>query len=247
MKNLGENLKKARIRSGFTQKQVESALGLRELALKDYETERIKLPAEMAMKLASLFHMSVEELLSGTYQSIYKINQPQKLLQVEMLFTKGDTNFMFLDPVIRAHLEEYADQILELTIFELITMNFSERQKKAFILELLKVMGSLMGADQKISPEEMTFYNGLIKHFGLEDKNRTISKSLTQRHSPDLSHFHHQPSAKHFLIWMMFFLAKSDGAIDPLELNYIKEIAETLKINRTNFVMMSKFFLKETN
>jgi cytoskeletal protein RodZ len=57
MKILGQNLKKARIQVGLTQKEVESKLGLRDFSIKDFESGRLKLPIDMAAKFAELYKL----------------------------------------------------------------------------------------------------------------------------------------------------------------------------------------------
>ena len=53
----------ARKRSGYSQKQVEAILGLRNLQIFDYESMRLKLPVEVAVDMANLYGCSLEELL----------------------------------------------------------------------------------------------------------------------------------------------------------------------------------------
>ncbi len=244
MLEIGENLKKHRMKAGFTQKEVESRLGWRDLMMKDLETERLKLPAEYAIKLASLYKISLDELLTNKNQN-HGSEQSQTLNQVKSLFQKSDIDLIFLDPVIRAHLEEYQDQILDKSIFELVTIDLTERQKKEFSSEVLKGLGSLMGIDGKVSKDELSFLNSLIINLKLDDKTKVITKTISNHHLPNIAYFHHRPAAKHFMIWLMFYMSKSDGSITHQELEFIEQSAEALKVNRTNFLFIKKFFIKE--
>jgi transcriptional regulator with XRE-family HTH domain len=242
---IGENLKKARVKSGLTQREVEKKLGLRELSLKDYETERLKLPVETAMKFSRLYHVSLDELVTGESVQTENDFQTKKLHELSSLFKRSDTELMFLDPVIRSYLEEFQDKLLEDSFFNIMTINFTEKDRKEFGREILLTLGSLMGADQKVTDEELAFVQELVQRLGLEDKAGTIKKSFVLKHRPILAHFKQQPSAKHFLIWLLFLLARSDGDISPDEVTYIEDCSETIKVNRTQFLWIKKFFIRE--
>lgn len=244
MSLIGENLKKYRMKAGFTQKEVEARLELRELMMKDLETERLKLPAELAISLSALYKVSLDELL--TNKTLSKDSEQMNVLsQLKLLFKKSEIDLLFMDPVIRAHLEEYQDQVLDLSLFDLISIDLTEKQKKDFSSEILKTLGSLMGVDGKVTRDELDFLNNLISSFGLDEKAKSITKTITNLHTPSVVHFHNRPAAKHFLIWLMFYMSKSDGNVSHQELAFIETCAETLKVNRSNFVFIKKFFNKE--
>lgn len=240
MSQIGINLKKARIQAGMTQKEVESKLGLRSLSVKDYETERLKLPIEVANKFAKLYNTDLIALTSDDDKT--QTSQIRSLSSIGHMLTANDTNIIFLDPVIRAHIEEHSDNFFEKTIFDLIIANFTSRQKKSVMIEILKTLGSLMGADKKITENEMIFYNNLLNDLGLEEHTRSISRSFTTRHSPNIQSFNQVAALKHFTIWLMFLMAKSDSKISPEELIYTEECAELLKINRSNFLSIKNHF-----
>jgi uncharacterized tellurite resistance protein B-like protein len=107
---------------------------------------------------------------------------------------------------------------------------------------MLKTFGSLMGADKKISENEMTFFNDIIIDMGLTFQTKSISRSFTVKHLPDIKHFGQIVALKHFAIWLMYFLAKSDGKICLEEIAYIEECAELLKVNRTNYLAIKSHF-----
>lgn len=246
MKNIGQKLKDARNKAGLTQKEVEEKLGLRELAIKDYETERLKLPAEMAAKLAQIYKINVSELL-GQKNLDKNSKQNQKLALIQSFFNDQKMNTIFLDPIIRAFLENYHDKVIELTTFELMTIDLTEKQKKDFATDLLKILATLMGADGKIGPEELAFLNTLIVTFELDEKSRAITRSITQKYlvDPEAAYFKNRHHLKHFVVWLMYFLAQSDEKIQSEEIQYIEETADILRINRSNYLYIKKFFLKD--
>ncbi len=245
MSEMGPRLKAVRARAGFTQKDVEAKLGLRELAMKDYETGRIKLPAEMALNLAKLYGVTVEELLSEELNQNSSASQVLKLSHLDTFFSSSDFSLLFMDPVIRAYLEEYREQILDHSVFDLLTQSFTPRQKNALAMEMLRVLASLIGVDDKVSKEEMDFLRRLIRHFGLEERSRAILKSATVRYRPNLAHFQQRAESRHFLLWLLFFIAKSDGTITAFEMEFIEECAESLRISRSSYLFIKKFFVKE--
>jgi transcriptional regulator with XRE-family HTH domain len=245
MPSLGERLKAARARAGFTQKDVEAKLGLRELSMKDYETERLKLPAHLAVKFAELYGVSVDELLGITGAEPKPGPQAATLGRVSSLFSRQETSLLFLDPVIRAFLEEHQEKVFDHSVFDLLTLHYSPREKNRFATELLRTLASLMGVDKKISAEESQFLRELIQNFGLTEHAKGIVKMNTLRYVPDAAFFQGRPEAKHLLLWLLFLIAKSDHQINVEEIQYIEECAETLKVNRSNYLHIKKFFVKE--
>lgn len=247
MLKIGQNLKKARINAGLTQKDVESHFGLRDLSMKDFETERLKLPAEMAAKLAEFYNISISQLLSEEPSIDKKFLQNSQLMQISSLFNRGEMDLLYHDPVIRAYLEDFLDQILDYSIFDLLTISMSKKEKNDFSEQILKTLGTLMSVDNKITECEMNFFNSLINQLGIVGKQKSISRSMTLKHLPELKYFMQRNAAKHFLVWMMFYLAKSDGEITFDEIHSIEECAETLKLNRSNFLTIKKHFIKGSN
>lgn len=245
MSSLGEKLKAARVRAGLTQKDVEAKLGLRDLALKDYETERLKLPAPMALKFAELYGVSTDELLGTPGAEPKPAPQAVTLGRVSSLFSRQEVSLLFMDPVIRAYLEEHPEKIFDHSVFDLLTGEYSAREKKRFATELLRTLASLMGVDKRISPEESQFLRELIQSFGLEESAKGIVKMNTTRYLPEAAVFQGKPPAKHLLLWLLFLIAKSDNQINPEEVRYIEECAEHLKVNRSNYLEIKKFFVKE--
>ncbi|RYZ94325.1 MAG: XRE family transcriptional regulator [Proteobacteria bacterium] len=245
MPSLGERLKAARTAAGFTQKDVEARLGLRDLSLKDYETERIKLPAQVALKFAELYGITVDELLGTAGPRPKEGPQSARLAEVSGLFSRGDVGLLFLDPVIRAHLEEHSAKIFDHSIFELLSLSLNAKAKRALGTEILRSLSSLMGVDQRITPEENEFLRQIIRHLDCGDAAKGIIKYTSVRYRPEEEVFRGHPEQKHLLLWLLFLIAKSDGGVNADEILYIEECAEALKVNRSNYLFIKKFFVKE--
>lgn len=243
---LGQKLKNARIKAGLTQKEVEAKLGLRDLTMKDYETERLKLPTEIAAKFADIYKISISELIGENTKPI-NVSQQKNLFGIESLFQQPKYATIYFDPVIRAYIENFKDQIFKDSLFKIMTSHLSEKQQIEFSIELFKLIASLMGADGKISAEEQTFLYFLMSEMNLNDKTRSVSKAITHKHLPDENSvlWKNAPHLKHFIIWLMYFLAQSDEDIRQEESQFIEECSEKLKVNRSNFLYIKSFFIKD--
>lgn len=241
MSSIGQNLKQARVQAGFTQKEVEAKLGLRDLSMKDFETERIKLPAEMAKTFADLFNVSVSVIVTGDEKQASS-GQAKHLGQLGQLFSRGDLGPIYLDPVIRAQIEEHSDKVFSHSVFELLTLDFTELQKSKVASDILKSLGSLMAVDEKVSEEELSFLKDLIRSLELDPQSKPITKAITHQHFPVLEVYKHNSGLKHFTIWLMYLLSKSDGRVTHEEVSFIDKCAELLKINRTNYITIKNYF-----
>ncbi len=244
MSIIGENLRRARQNSGLTQKEVEAHLNLRSLSVRDFESERLKLPVDIAVKFAKLYHVSLDDLIQGK-RLVEDLEQKEKLTHLEFFFHKGDVDFLFFDPVIRAQLEEYPDKVLDTPVFEILTIHFSEKQKNDVKTEILKTIGSLLGIDYETTDAEIDFFVRLCARLGLSEKSHMMNKSLNEMYLPKISHFHQRPSIRHFLLWVLFFIARSDGIISNAELEYIQECSDALRIHRSHFLGIKKYFVRE--
>ncbi len=246
MPSLGSALKLARINAGFTQKEVEDKLRLRTLMMKDYETERLKLPLEMAMELAKLYQVNLDQLVGSSNDRPPKSEQAQSLSLLKAFFTKPQSDLVFLDPVIRAYVEERKELLVETTLIQTLMDGLSEKDKRFFIQELLKTLSSLMGSDGKVGIEEQRFLQDLIETLNQTEKSRPILKGLTFKHELPHDFLHGKPHLKHFLIWALYFLAASDGKVVFQEESFIDECAEKLRLNKSNYLFIKRFFVKES-
>ena len=239
-----EHIKRARVNSGLTQKEVELKLDLRNLMIRDYEIGRLKLPVTMALELSKLYGVTLDELLGNEVQ--VKGHDDQVLDNFKTLFKGNGFEVMFLDPVIRAFLEEHRKGIFSESIFELITKDLNEKKTHLIVLELSRFIYSVAGADGKISVNERRCVNYLLDSYNIQNKIRLASSSLNELYLPEetLKEFS-RIELKHFTIWILFLFASADGEITYQEIEYIDNIAECLKVNRSNFLNIKENFVKE--
>ena len=156
-------------------------------------------------------------------------------------------SILFLDPVIKSQLTVESEKFLDHSVFDLLTMTLTENQKINLNSEILKTLESLIGADQKITESEISFFNKLTNDFGLSKQVKLISRSMTKKHLPDIKYFDHNPALKHLMIWLMFFLVKKSGTINHVEIVFIDECAEELKINLSNYLKIKSYFQGESS
>lgn len=236
------HIKNSRKQAGLTQVEVESALGLRSLALRDYESGRLKLPVEVAIKLSKLYKISLNELL-GVEAPIDEV-QKKSLSLFSGLFIANRSHLVFLDPIIRAYLESNYDILSNRSLFQLLTIEETRSAKNEIALEFAKILCSLAGIDSKVTNEEIENVNFILKEINLESSFKNIKKYLKQP-------YHIQSSSiksthlKHFVIWCLFIFAQTDGKIVESEYIYIDEVAEQLKVNRTNYLFIKSKFIKK--
>lgn len=65
MKKVGELIKENRMRLGITQKQLGELVNKSDVTIRKYESNNIKPPLEVRIKLAEVFKLEVKELLEG--------------------------------------------------------------------------------------------------------------------------------------------------------------------------------------
>lgn len=236
-----QNLKEARKKSGMTQSQVESALEMRSLTIRDYESGRLKLPVKVAIDLANLYQVSLNELL-GVEESVNS-DQLDGLNRFKSVFVKNRTQLLFIDPVVRAFLEENYDSLLDNSLFEILTLGESEKYRSELSLLLSKLLCSLAAIDGKITNEEISCIDYLIVNLNMESKYKGIKKSFSEIYmGENLSKKIKRIEIRHFIIWMLFIFASSDEKIVEQEHEYIKKIAENLAVNRSNFIFIKDKF-----
>jgi len=239
MKHFLLNLKTARKNSGLTQKQVEEKLNLRSLTLKDYETGRLKIPVETALELCDLYNTDLNSLF-GKYSSI---KHAIDLGSIHGLWDKKFSNVILLDPIIKAHIENYKEQYIKSSILDIILIEYSTIAKKEYILELTKFMNSLIGIDGKVLPSEVSLRNSMLEHFDCMNKLKKAAQYIDHPYYPEqLVKSLYPLPAKHFIIWILFFLAHFDRSVDYRELEYIEKVAENIKVTKSNFDYISQFF-----
>lgn len=70
-----ENIRNLRIDNGYTQKQIGEYLGISQNTYSQYEVGVLKYPVDVLIKLAELYHVSLDYLVGRTSQ---KDPYPQK-------------------------------------------------------------------------------------------------------------------------------------------------------------------------
>ncbi|MCK5883695.1 MAG: helix-turn-helix transcriptional regulator [Bacteriovoracaceae bacterium] len=240
MKRLIMNsIKSAREKSGMTQKEVESTLELRTLMIKDYETGRLKLPIDMAIRLADLYQVTIDELVNCK-------GQEKNLVKLEVLFDKNELDMVLLDPIIRGHIETYSDKIFNSSIHDILVTDLNQTEQAEYKEIMLCYLYSLIGVDGKILSTELNFVNFIITIMGDSKRVRALKKHI---HSPysmvDLSDILKKNlHLRHFIIWIMFFLAKSDRELCLEESEYIEKVAEELRVLKSSFIFIKNMFIK---
>ena len=238
------SLKNNREKAGLTQKDVEKALGMRKLMMRDYEIGRLKLPVSVAVKLSEVYRVSLDELV-GNRQYGGKIHQSKVLVNFKSLFLGNGFSMMFLDPIIRAFLEDHHGKYFDYSFFELLTDQCSEKQKKEVIVEINKLLFSVASTDGKISNEEIECIRYLLTEFKIQNKYKEIIKINAQYYPEEIPKSMERIEIRHFTIWILFFFAFADEEICHQEISYIEKCAEHLKINKSNFLFIKKKFVKE--
>lgn len=235
-----KSLKSAREEAGLTQKEVEQKLSLRKLLMKDYETGRIKLPVEVALRLSDLYCISLDELICHRSHS-------KNLAKLEIIFSKGHLDLIYLDPIIRGEVETYSDKIFEKSLYEILITGLDDAEKEAYHKCLIGYLYSLIGVDGKILQSELTFVSSIIHFLNLKLESDHFKDYLTEPISYDslpsvlLKNLH----LRHFIIWVLFFLAKSDGEVTTEELVFIEDTSEKFKILKSSFLLIKDLFIKE--
>lgn len=238
-------LKKCREVAGYTQKQVEQELGMRNLMMRDYEVGRLKLPVSIALKLSDLYGVSLDSLV-GAKGQISRAYQSKVLVNFNSLFLGNGFSIMFLDPIIRAYLEDHEEDCFNYSLFELLTIKNSPKQRKEIIIEISKMLFSLASSDGRVLPEESECIKYLLAEFEILNKYKDISSTAGELYYPVVTPKGlDRVELRHFTIWMLFFFAYTDGNLGHEEISYIEKCSEYLRVNKSNFLFIKRKFVKE--
>jgi transcriptional regulator with XRE-family HTH domain len=87
---LGERLARIRKERGLTQKDIADRTGLTQVLVSDYERDRLRLTAEMAVRFVEAMGISTEELLRSKKKALHPQDQPspkllRRMKQIESL------------------------------------------------------------------------------------------------------------------------------------------------------------------
>jgi transcriptional regulator with XRE-family HTH domain len=88
--SLGQRLARLRKERGLTQKQIAERTGLIQELVSNYETDKLRLNADMILRFAEVFEVSADELLRGSKSTITAKKQPsiklvRRMEQIEAL------------------------------------------------------------------------------------------------------------------------------------------------------------------
>jgi transcriptional regulator with XRE-family HTH domain len=74
--SLGQRLARLRKERGWTQKQIAERTGLIQELVSNYETDKLRLNADMILRFAEVFDVSADELLRGSKSTVAAKKQP---------------------------------------------------------------------------------------------------------------------------------------------------------------------------
>jgi transcriptional regulator with XRE-family HTH domain len=88
--SLGQRLARLRRERGLTQKQIAERTGLIQELVSNYETDKLRLNADMILRFAEVFEVSADELLRGSKSTItakkqHSIKLVRRMEQIEAL------------------------------------------------------------------------------------------------------------------------------------------------------------------
>jgi transcriptional regulator with XRE-family HTH domain len=88
--SLGQRLARLRKERGWTQKQIAERTGLIQELVSNYETDKLRLNADMILRFAEVLDISADELLRGSKNSVQAKKQPsikivRRMEQIEAL------------------------------------------------------------------------------------------------------------------------------------------------------------------
>jgi ribosome-binding protein aMBF1 (putative translation factor) len=239
---MNESIKISRQKAGMTQVDVEKSLSLRNLSIRDYESGRLKLPVSIAIELSKLYKITLNELLN--VEVPVNNDQQKSLAKFKGLFLKNRAQLILLDPIVRGYLESHYEHLATKSLFEILVLEQKESSKIKINEEFGKIFCSLAGIDLKVTNEEVESLNLIFSELGLESSLKNIKKYLKEPYYVRDSSIKTN-ELKHFLVWCLFIFAESDGEIAEEESLYIEQVAESLKINRTNFLFIKSKFIEE--
>ncbi|MHB8304001.1 MAG: helix-turn-helix domain-containing protein [Acidobacteriaceae bacterium] len=88
--SLGQRLARLRKERGWTQKQIAERTGLIQELVSNYETDKLRLNADMILRFAEVLEVSTDELLRGSKSTVATKKQPsiklvRRMEQIEAL------------------------------------------------------------------------------------------------------------------------------------------------------------------
>jgi transcriptional regulator with XRE-family HTH domain len=87
--SLGQRLARLRKERGWTQKQIAERTGLIQELVSNYETDKLRLNADMILRFAEVYNVSADELLRGSKSTLAAKKQPSIKLVRRMELIEG--------------------------------------------------------------------------------------------------------------------------------------------------------------
>jgi transcriptional regulator with XRE-family HTH domain len=87
--SLGQRLARLRKERGWTQKQIAERTGLIQELVSNYETDKLRLNADMILRFAEVLDVSADELLRGSKSTVVAKKQPSLKLVRRMEQIEG--------------------------------------------------------------------------------------------------------------------------------------------------------------
>lgn len=121
------------------------------------------------------------------------------------------------------------------------------RVKALFLQVLFTALGQIAKADGRVSPEEISHTENIIKDFALDADGRQQAIRWFQEGVKNESHYHElieefnslsrtRPELKQVMLEVLISLAMADGDLDAQEESILVNIASSLGINKTAFL-----------
>ncbi|SMF43750.1 TerB family tellurite resistance protein [Pseudobacteriovorax antillogorgiicola] len=231
---------------GLSRKQVDDSLSWRSGMLYDLERQRLTLSLEACWQLLKLYNADWSELFSGDYQDEDRDEAIPLLPQIGPLFEIGMIapriaqviNLIREDPMIVAELG-FAGANTPKPLLQLLLAQLTPVQQRDYYLELCRYVHSTIAADRKIHQVERDAADILLRHAPIvvDDRERkSLLKAFSNRYlGGSIDRKFPRPALKHFLIWVMFVIAVSDGELNYQETEYIKQVAIHIKLDEQSF------------
>ena len=231
------NLVRLRKAAGLSQRQVEERLDLRTGTLYDIEKGRLKLPFVLAVALVDGYHGGLNDLLSEAGNSVPEakvesVASPLISLGIISGASHPLSGAIAADPVIIAEIG--LGQLGTKPLMELLLGRLTEVQQHHFVLDLYRYINSLISADGIIHEAELKLRDTLIAQAQVvltpADK-QSIARALKRPFlGKSMAKSLPRDAYRHFLIWTLHLMSRSDGKVHFLARNYIAQVAEHIEL-----------------
>ncbi len=235
------NLVALRKTAGLSQKQVEAKLHLRANTLYDIEKGRLKLPFVLAVELVDCYHAQLNDLIKeplATQNSFTPLAEQEQAVSSLAALGIIDSGIdpiagsIVQDPVILTEIG--LGQVGKKPLMELLLANLTTTQQQYFVLDLYRYINSLISSDGKIRDSELRLRDVLISQAQVElsDSDKKSIARAFQKPFFGKSMVKSLPrdAYKHFLIWTLFLVSRSEGKAHFKAVEYIHLVAEHIEL-----------------